>query len=125
MTPNVKRGWLSPLVHLSNNWLSLAGVVIVTTTTVFWLFLLPITMRGETKNPYLGILAFLTIPGPFFLGLALIPLGIWLKHRREGRAGIYPADFPTPSWANPELRRLVRYDTSRTPPANGANSGTP
>ena len=109
MTPNLRRGWMSPFVHLSNNWISLAGVVIVTTATVFWLFLLPITLRGETENPYVGILAFLTIPVPFFGGLILIPLGIWLKRRREGRAGIYPSDFPAPSWANPELRRLVYF----------------
>src|ERR1039458_9942835 len=78
------RGWLSPIVHLSNNWISLTGVVLVTTTTIFWLFLLPITLRGGTENPYIGILAFLTVPGPFFLGLFLIPLGIWRKRRREG-----------------------------------------
>ena len=66
MTPNNLskggRGWLSPLVHLSNNWISLVGVVLVTTATIFWLFLLPITLKGETENPYIGILAFLTIP---------------------------------------------------------------
>jgi len=66
MTPNNSarrgRGWLAPFVHLSNNWISLIGVVLVTTATVFWLFLLPITMGGDTKNPYLGILAFLTLP---------------------------------------------------------------
>ena len=37
---------LSPLVHLSNNWGSLIGVVVVTTATVFWLFLLP-TLLGN------------------------------------------------------------------------------
>src|SRR2546423_10308414 len=109
MTNNINpggRGWLSPFVHLSNNWLSLAGVIIVTTATVFWLFLLPITLRGETENPYVGILAFLTIPAPFFGGLILVPLGIWLKRRREGRAGIYPPDFQALTRANHELRRL-------------------
>jgi hypothetical protein len=100
---------LSPFVHLSNNWISLAGVIIVTTATILWLFLLPITLRGETENPYVGILAFLTIPGPFFGGLILIPLGIWLKRRKEGKSGVYPSDFPTLSWANPELRRLVYF----------------
>ena len=85
------------------------GVVLVTTTTIFWLFLLPITLRGETDNPYIGILAFLTIPGPFFGGLILIPLGMWLKRRREGRSGIYPPDFPTLTWSNPELRKLAYF----------------
>jgi hypothetical protein len=113
MTPNNSdrraRGWLSPVVHLCNNWISLAGVVMVTTATVFWLFLLPTTLRGEMENPYIGILAFLVLPAPFFAGLIMIPLGIWLKHRREGRAGIYPADFPAPRWSNPDLRRLVYF----------------
>ncbi len=113
MTPNnadrAGRGWLSPVIYLCNNWISLLGVVLVTTATVFWLFLLPITLRGETENPYIGILAFLVLPAPFFAGLVLIPLGIWLKHKREGRAGIYPATFPTPRWSNPDLRRLVYF----------------
>ena len=113
MTPNrpqnTKRGWLSPIIHLSNNWISLAGVVIVTTATIFWLFLLPITLRGETSNPYVGILAFLTIPGPFFLGLILIPLGMWLKRKREGRRGIYPPEFPPLNWHNRDFRRLVYF----------------
>ena len=92
--PTGGRGWLSPFIHLSNNWISLLGVVLVTTTTILWLFLLPVTMKGETENPYIGMLAFLTIPGPFFGGLILIPLGMWLKRRREGRAAIYPPEFP-------------------------------
>ena len=112
MTPNSPKpksaGWLSPVIHLSNNWISLAGVVIVTTATIFWLFLLPTTLRGETTNPYVGILAFLTIPGPFFGGLVLIPLGIWLKRRREGRSGILPSDRAV-TWQNLELRRLVYF----------------
>src|ERR1035437_3014152 len=111
MTPNNVfkggRSWMSPLIHLSNNWISLIGVVLVTTTTVLWLFLLPVTLKGEAENPYLGMLAFLTIPGPFFGGLILIPLGMWLKRRREGRAHIYPPEFPTLTWSNPELRKLV------------------
>ena len=103
------RSWLSPIVHLANNWISLAGVVIVTTAGIFWLFLLPITLRGGTENPYLGILAFLTIPGPFFAGLAMIPLGIWLKRRREGRNSIYPPEFPPLNWQNYDFRRLVYF----------------
>jgi hypothetical protein len=103
------RGWLSPFIHLSNNWISLTGVVIVTTATIFWLFLLPTTLKGETHNPYIGILTYLTIPVPFFGGLLLIPLGMMLKRRREGRASIYPPDFPALNWKNHELRRLVYF----------------
>jgi len=107
--PNSKRAaWLSPVIHLCNNWISLAGVVIVTSATIFWLFLLPVTLRGETQNPYVGILAFLTIPAPFIGGLLLIPLGIWLKRRREGTLKMVPSDRPL-NWQNLELRRLVYF----------------
>ncbi|HEY2017147.1 MAG TPA: NapC/NirT family cytochrome c, partial [Bryobacteraceae bacterium] len=113
MTPNQSerknRGWLSPIVHLSNNWISLAGVVIVTTATIFWLFLLPITLRGSTTSPYVGILSFLILPAPFFGGLMMIPLGIWLKRKREGRTNIYPPEFPPLTWRNSELRKLVYF----------------
>lgn len=63
------RGGLSPLVHLANNWLSLIGVVIVTTATVFWLFLLPVILRGQITHPYIGILIFLLLPTFFVMGL--------------------------------------------------------
>ena len=55
------------------------------------------------------MLAFLTLPGPFFGGLILVPLGMWLKRKREGRNGIYPPEFPTLTWSNPELRKLVYF----------------
>ncbi len=104
------RRWLSPLVHLSNNWISLVGVVIVTTATVFWLFLLPVTMGGgETNNPYFGIAVFLILPGLFFLGLALIPLGIWLRFRIEGKRGSYPSNFPPLDLRSSRLRRLLWF----------------
>ena len=103
----LRRGWLSPLVHLSNNWISLAGVVLVTTATVFWLFLLPTTLNGA-RDPYIGILSYLALPVPFFGGLILIPIGIMLKRRREGRAPILPGDRQL-NWANPEVRRVVYF----------------
>ena len=63
-------GWLLPLVHLSNNFLSLLGVVLVTTATVFWIFLLPTSLGPEVHNPYLGILVFLLLPMVFSIKVA-------------------------------------------------------
>jgi hypothetical protein len=103
------RGPLSPLVHLANNWISLLGVVIVTTATVFWLFLLPTTIKAEASSPYIGILSYMGLPTIFFLGLFLIPIGIWLRNRREHRTGIYPATFPPLDFSNRELRRLASF----------------
>jgi len=100
---------LSPLVHLCNNWISLIGVVVVTTATVFWLFVLPTTLRGGVHNPYIGILAFLLLPVLFLLGLILIPVGIYWRNRKERRSGMYPASFPALNLKNVEFRRLLTF----------------
>lgn len=100
---------LSPLVHLSSNWISLTGVVVVTSATVFWLFLLPSMFEGLAHHPYIGILSYLVVPAFFFLGLALIPLGIGLKQRKEHHKGLYPADFPPVNLRNREFRKLLGF----------------
>lgn len=82
---------LSPVVHLSNNVISFIGVLLATTGGVSWLFLLPVHLRGTAVNPYLGILFFLILPVLFFAGLALIPLGIYRRLRRERRDETWPA----------------------------------
>jgi hypothetical protein len=109
MYKNLFRDWLAPLVHLSNNWLSMIGVAVVTSATVFWLFLLPMTLRGEMQNPYIGMLSYLALPGFFFFGLFLIPLGIAWKRRRERRTASLPGTFGPLTWANREVRRLVVF----------------
>lgn len=90
------------------------GVIVVTTATVFWLFLLPTTLGSEIHNPYLGILAFMAVPAIFFGGLTLIPLGIWIRWRRERREGTYPSIFASLTWKNLEFRRLVVFIAATT-----------
>lgn len=107
---NRLRSWLIPLVYLSDNWISLIGVVLVTTCAVFWLFLLPVMLRGGPQNPYLGILIFMLLPGAFFLSLFLIPVGIYIRKRSQGASasdllrGPLSLDF-----RRPELRHLAGF----------------
>jgi len=103
------RGWLSPVVHLSNNWISLIGVVVVTTATVLWVLLLPATLRGNVSNPYFGIVLYLVLPVVFIGGLLIIPVGIWLRRRRDRVTGRTPTSFPPLTFRNPELRRLALF----------------
>jgi NapC/NirT cytochrome c family protein len=103
------REWLSPLVYLSNNWISLGGVIIVTAATVSWLAFLPITLRGGLMHPYFGLIVYLLLPGVFILGLILIPLGIWLNRRSRLARGEMPASFPPLDPRNAELRKLVAF----------------
>jgi hypothetical protein len=105
--PQPPGDWLARLIHLSNNLLTFAGVVLTTTGGVSWLFILPLSMTGEASNPYLGILFFAVFPALFFAGLALMPLGVWLKVRKESRAGAPAAELPPVSWRNLEFRRIV------------------
>jgi len=101
--------WLSPIVHLSSNWISRIGVVLVTTATVLWLYLLPNIIRGAITHPYLGMLTFLVLPGVFFTGLILIPVGIIVRRRAERRKGVFPAAFPPLDFRNVELRQLLIF----------------
>ena len=80
MSPqNTVRDWARLLYYLSQNTLSLIGVVLTTSSAItligFWMydFMLP-----GPPHPYVGILLFLILPGLFVLGLLLIPIGIGL-----------------------------------------------
>lgn len=104
------RGWLSPLLYLSNNWISAAGVVLVTASAIFWIFLVVGSIGHETNNPYTGILLFIAAPAVFFLGLLLIPLGIWLRWRKERGGGeILPSQLPPLDLRSPRVRRFATF----------------
>jgi hypothetical protein len=100
--------WLSPLVFLSSNPLSLTGVVLVTSVAVMWVFLLP-TLLSNQSNPYFGIPAFLLLPLLFGGGLVLIPLGILLRRRALRRRGLEMTGIPPLRLESPELRRLLGF----------------
>jgi len=101
--------WLSPLVFLSSNPVSLTGVVVVTTATVLWTFLLPTLLGHGTSNPYLGIPIFLLLPGLLIFGLILIPVGIALRRRNLRRQGIPVTSVSVLRLDSPELRRLLSF----------------
>jgi NapC/NirT cytochrome c family, N-terminal region len=102
--PNL-RSWLAPFLFFSSNVLSMAGVFLVTGSGILWFFLLPLLWRGETQNPYIGILLFVGLPAAFIGGLILIPVGIFLQRRRHARSeGISVIDFN-----RPEIRRFLIF----------------
>ncbi len=103
------REWFSPIVHLSSNFISRVGVVLVTIGGVLWLYLLPMALRGEVVHPYIGILIFMGLPAVFFGGLLLIAAGIAIQKHRELRRGVYPAKFPPLDFNNREFRHLLLF----------------
>lgn len=70
------------LLLLASHWISMAGTTLVTLAGFSWVFLLPISLSGRVENPYMGLLVFIAIPMVFFLGLILIPIGVFLGKRR-------------------------------------------
>ena len=105
---------LRPIAYLSSNPISLAGVLLVTVGGGLWLFLLPTLLHGHTENPYLGILTFMLLPGVFFLGLILIPIGIAIRRASLRRRGLPMTDFPPLTFQSPELRRLFGFVAAAT-----------
>jgi hypothetical protein len=96
MSPrNTVRNWARLLYFLSQNVISLIGVVLTTSTAVtmiaFWIY--DFMLQGP-PHPYIGILIFLILPGLFVFGLLLIPLGILLRRKKLRGAGELPMAYP-------------------------------
>ncbi len=100
--------WLRPALFFGNNPISLAGGAITTASAVtmiaYWL--VELFGRGS-ENPYLGIIFFLILPLFFFVGLALIPIGIYLRWRKLRKAGEIPAEFPKVDLNDPVFRHGI------------------
>ena len=67
--------------------LGLAGAVLTTASGFLVVLFFVLSLAGVEESPYVGVLAYLILPAFFVLGLVLIPLGLWLEHRRLRRAG--------------------------------------
>ena len=109
------RTWSRPIYFLGRNTISLAGVVLTTSSALtliaFWFydFLLP-----GPPHPYVGILIFVILPGIFVVGLLLIPLGIWLRRRSLAGTGDLPEIYPAVDLNMPEVRMGFLYVAAAT-----------
>lgn len=92
------------------NPLTLFGIWLTTVSGILFLVVFFADLFGLVQNPYLGILFFLVLPGFFLLGLALIPLGVYVVRRRE-RRGLPPAEYRWPVWDfnQPRLRHAAAF----------------
>ena len=76
------RDWARLIYYLSQNTLSLIGVVLTTSSAMtligFWIydFMLPGSSAPVRRDPH-----FPALPGVFVLGLVLMPIGIFLRRR--------------------------------------------
>jgi hypothetical protein len=63
------------------------GAALAAASAVVWVLMAGIGFTAAHENPYFGIFLFMVVPPFLILGAALIPLGMFLKWRRERRTG--------------------------------------
>ncbi|RPI20592.1 MAG: cytochrome C, partial [Acidobacteria bacterium] len=103
--------WFGSLMTLlGSNWISLLGATLTTVSGLLIVAFLILGFLGVTSSPYIGIMAFLVLPGVFVLGLLLIPLGVYWERRRRRKRGEPEATadraFPTIDFNKPRVRNL-------------------
>ena len=92
----LREEWLRPCCFYGNNRISLVGGALTTATALvligYWVVVL--FAHGGTGNPYTGLILDFLLPALFVFGLLLIPLGMWLHHRKLHKAGLVPSAYP-------------------------------
>ena len=70
---------------ITGNLISLIGTVLVVISLLLIVVLLAMQAMGFEGGAYLGILTFVIFPMLFLLGLALVPIGLWWRKRKDSR----------------------------------------
>jgi hypothetical protein len=71
---------------ITGNVVSLIGTLMMVLSLLFIAALLVMQAMGFEGGAYIGIVTFVMLPVTFLIGVGIVPLGIWLQHRREARA---------------------------------------
>jgi nitrate/TMAO reductase-like tetraheme cytochrome c subunit/uncharacterized membrane protein len=83
------------LPHSSQNWVSLVGATIAVISLFMIIFLFVITTFSSQGGTYLGLVVFIILPVFLVIGLLLIPIGMFLKVRRDKKHHvIQPTEWP-------------------------------
>jgi hypothetical protein len=113
MTPFSKldKNWLRPILFFGNNPISLIGGAITSAAamTLLGFWVVAVFGHSGSNNPYLGIIFDLCLPAVFILGLLLIPLGIWLRHRHLKTMDQLPHAYPKIDFGDPVFRHGIDF----------------
>ncbi|NWF90259.1 MAG: NapC/NirT family cytochrome c [Ignavibacteriaceae bacterium] len=96
------------------NPLSLAGAAIALISFGLILFLFVLELFGTEQKPYMGIIAFVILPGILIVGLLLIAYGIYREKRRERKGILREKNFPVIDLNNPKHRTAVTIFSAGT-----------
>jgi hypothetical protein len=95
------------LTAITRNFVSLIGAVMTTISATLFIMLFALELVGFRGGPYLGVLAYLILPGFFVLGLLLIPIGRAWELRRAGTQGGPGKDLPVLDLNRPHARNVL------------------
>lgn len=96
------------------NPISLAGAAIAIISFGLILFLFILELFGTEHKPYMGIIAFVILPGFLIIGLLLIAYGIYREKRRERKGIIRAKNFPIIDLNNPKHRTAATIFSTGT-----------
>jgi hypothetical protein len=97
--------WIESYFRLfGRHWITRLGAILATVAALMIVVLASIHFLGWVEGPYVGLVAFLILPGFFVAGLLLIPLGSWVARRRGLR---YADAMPVVDLNRPEIRRSI------------------
>jgi NapC/NirT cytochrome c family, N-terminal region len=97
-----------PIAAVFRHPLSLFGLWLSCVSSMLFLIFFSADLFGLFANPYLGIVFFLVLPGFFVAGLVLMPLGVYLRRRRE-RLGRPAAQWPRIDLNEPWQRTVALF----------------
>jgi len=99
---------------LARHPLSIAGALIATLSAALFCALTIAILLGWFENPYAGLLVFIAIPALFLMGLAMIPVGMWLQRKRLARDPTEGAEWPVLDFRRPRVRQVTLAVTALT-----------
>jgi hypothetical protein len=90
---------------------TIAGAALTTVTALLIIIFLVVNLMGGLHNdPYIGMFAYVVLPGFFVLGLLTIPIGMRIRRQkllRDGSTEEEIAEYPRLDFNDPKLRRIA------------------
>jgi len=97
------------LSSLLRNYVSLIGLAMAIVAMANIIFLFLIDLISTQPSPYIGIFAYMIMPGFLVFGLVLIPLGMWWERSRRRRQLPGLPKFPKIDLNNPSQRSSIAF----------------
>jgi len=102
--------WVRHAFFYGDNWMSILGGIITTATgfTLLWSWFRELA-SPHSALPYVGLILFVALPGLFLIGLLLIPVGMYFKHKRLFSLHTIPTIMPKVDLTTTHIRNVLVF----------------